>query len=228
MREDDFHRHEVVVHFIDEQIEKFRAFAALDVDFFARKILDHLVAAKHRQRILRGDGVKRLLHLRLRARRDLDIDPQAHAHAQHRQHQHRQRDPRDAHAVRPQRDEFVFRRHFAKDQQHRREKAPRDREGQRERQDVGEKGEDLLERRVVFHQQFEQLLEDIPEHQHDAQHRDRDGGCEQNLPANVAVDEFQKRAIFRGVPGDGKQFAARQMAAVTGDDGGSKAAAQRP
>ena len=44
------------------------------------------------------------------------------------------------------------------------------------------------------------------------QHHHRDRGCEQNLPANVAVDEFQKRPIFRAARGDGEQFAARVVA----------------
>ena len=112
---------------------------------------------------------------------------------------------------------------FPKTSKHRGEEAPRDGEGERERQDVGDETEDQFERRIVVHEQLEELLEDIAEHEHDAQDGDGKERSHQHLSEDVTIEDFHglrmvcarltngKAADERGAAGSSLEVAKRGL-----------------
>ena len=99
-------------------------------------------------------------------------------------------DARHAHAVRAERDQFVIRGEPAEDEQDGGEQSPRDGEDEGEGQDVGDEGEEKLDRHVVIHEEREEFAENVADHEDEAEHRDREEHVDDQLAADEAVDQF--------------------------------------
>ena len=78
----------------------------------------------------------------------------------------------------------------SKHEQDRGQQSPRDREDERERQDVSDETEKVFHRHVVIHQERQKFAENITDHEHEAQHGDREQHVHDKLAADEPVDYF--------------------------------------
>src|SRR5205814_10360695 len=135
-RERHPHRHRFLIELEHGDVLKFVAFFFADVNFSPGKLIDHLVAAKKRHRITRGEIENGTAQFFLRGRRYLDGEPETKRRAHERNNAERNSDARDAHTVGAERDQFVIGRKPAEDEEDCGEQSPRDGEDERERKDV--------------------------------------------------------------------------------------------
>ena len=141
---------------------------------------------------MRRDAEERVHHRVLRPGSHFDVDPETDPHQKQSHGEHGNENPWKADPVGPQGDHLVVGGKTPKDQQHRRQEAPRDREGHREGKHEGHKGKDRLERHIVVDEQVEHLLEDVPQHQHQTQQGDTHERGHPEGGEQVAVEDFQE------------------------------------
>ena len=141
-----------------------------------------------------------LAHFFLGGRRDVDVEPKRSRGAEKRDDRERKANPGNADAVGAKRDQFVVRREPAEDEQHGREQAPRDREDERERQDVGDEADHVFDRQIVIDEQRQELAEDVADDENEAEHGNREKEIHDKLAADVAVDQFHRMPFVSSVP----------------------------
>ncbi len=93
------HRHGVGAHFKNNDVLELVSFFLADVNFASGKFVDHLVAAKKRHRIARGQIKNRAAQFFLRGRSHLDVEPQANRGADERDRDKWNANARNTHAV---------------------------------------------------------------------------------------------------------------------------------
>ena len=132
-----------------------------DVNFAARKLIDHLVAAEKRHRVAGCEIENRAPQFLLGRGRDLHVEPKTNDGANRSDDRERNADARDADAVRAERDQFVVGGEAAEDEQDRGEQAPGNGEDERERQDVGDEGDEVFRGHVVIDEQRQKLAKNV-------------------------------------------------------------------
>ncbi len=94
-------------------------------------------------------------------------------------------------------DQFVIGREPAEDEEDRGEQSPGNGEDEGERQDVGDEGEEKLQRHIVIHEEREEFAKDVADHEDEAQDRDREEHVNDQLAADEAVDQFHGNVSWR-------------------------------
>ncbi len=112
--------------------------------------------------------------------------------ADRRHDRERNADARDADAVGAERDQFVVRGEPAENEQDGGEQAPGNGEDERERQDVGDKGEEIFRGHVVIDEQRKELAKNVPDDQDQTEHGDREEQVHDQFAADEAVDQFHR------------------------------------
>ncbi len=163
-----------------------------DINLAARKLIDHLVAPEKRHRVASREIENRAPQFLLRRGRDLHIEPERDEGADRSHDRERNADARDADAVRAERDQFVVRREAAENEQDGGEQSPGNGEDERERQDVGDKGEEVFRRHVVINEQRKELAKNVPDDQDQTEHGDREEQVDDQFAADEAVDQFHR------------------------------------
>ena len=195
-----FHRHGQFVRFENDDVFQFVAVFLADINFSAWELIDHLIAPEKRHRIAGGEIKNGAAHFLLGRRCDLDVEPKGGGGAEKRDHRQRKANPGDAYSIGTQRDQFVVRREPAEDEQHGRKQTPRNREDERERQDVSDETEQIFGRQIVIHKQRQELAEDIADDEDEAEHGDREKEIHDKLAADVAVDQVHRLPFVSSVP----------------------------
>src|SRR4029079_2681222 len=110
------HRQIVVVHLEDNNVLQLVAIFFADINLPPGKLIDHLVAAEERDRILGREIKDAAPQLFLRGGGDGDVEPETDCGGDDGEKCERQADPRYAHAIGPERNEFVVSRKPAEDE----------------------------------------------------------------------------------------------------------------
>src|SRR5262249_38710690 len=140
----DFDRERFLVHFEHRNILEFVPFFFADVNSSAGELIDDLIAAKKRHRILRGQIKNRAPQFLLRSRGCLHIEPEKNGCCKKRDPSQWKGNSRDTHAIRTERDQFIIRGETPENQQNRRQQPPRYSEDQRERQYISDKRDEVF------------------------------------------------------------------------------------
>ena len=118
----------LIVHLEHGDVLELVPFLFADVNPATGKLIDHLIAAKKRHRIARGEIENRAAQFFLCGRRNLHIKPETNHRATNRDARKRNGHARDAHAVGAQRDQFIVRGEPSEHEQDRRQQSPGNRE----------------------------------------------------------------------------------------------------
>src|SRR6266496_4222814 len=122
------HRHGVLVQLEYGDVLELVTLFFPNIDFAPGKLIDHLIAAKERHWIARGEIENGAAQFFLCCRRDLHIEPETHHSARQGDAPKRKTHAWNTDAVRAQRDQFVVRRKAPKHEQNRRQQSPGNRE----------------------------------------------------------------------------------------------------
>ena len=113
------HRQRLLIHFKNRNVLEFIAVFLSDINFTARKFVDHLIAAEKRHRISSCEIVETGTQFFLRRGSDLHIEPQANGGADKSDKGERDANARHTHAIGAKRDELVIGRQASENQQDR-------------------------------------------------------------------------------------------------------------
>src|SRR6267378_7224028 len=106
----------MLIHFKNRNILEFIAVFLSDINFTARKFVDHLIAAEKRHRISGGEIVETGTQFFLRRGSDLHIEPQANGGADEGDTGERNAHTRHTYTVGAERDELVIGRQASENQ----------------------------------------------------------------------------------------------------------------
>ena len=122
------HRHGVLAQLKYGDVLELVALFFPNIDFAPGKLIDHLIAAKERHWIARGEIENGASQFFLRGGRDLHIEPETHHSAHQRDAPKRKAHTWNTDTVCAQRDQFVVRGKPPEHEQNRRQQSPGNRE----------------------------------------------------------------------------------------------------
>ena len=190
MRVSHLYRQRILVQLEHSNVFQLVAFFFAHVNLASGKLVDHLIAPKKGHRIARGQIENSTTQFFLRSGRSLHVKPQTDYGANNGDRAQWNADAGDAHAVGTQRDQFVVCREPSEHEEDRRQQSPGNSKDEGERQHVGDERNQVFHRHIVVHQQRKKFPKNISDHEHQAQHRDREQHAHDQLAANESIDQL--------------------------------------